>query len=115
MVFGWQQITFSDNAHTGEHDMSAHTPGPWESEETEHRISSSHWIMAGEHQSICIGAIIHFSGEHAQSDANARLIAAAPDLLKACKVILDHIGKECTAPHRQTLLSAIAKAEGATT
>ncbi len=47
-------------------------------------------------------------------EANARLIAAAPDLLAACKAALDWVGLDgdhISEPTRSTLLAAIAKAE----
>ena len=86
--------------------MSAHTPGPWKvvkydnnalgisTEETENEICYS----------------LHLRS------ANARLIAAAHDLLAACKTAskLSFIG-EMAAKCKFMLDDAIAKAEGTTT
>lgn len=58
--------------------MSKPTPGPW-------RIVNDYEIfgVTGE-----IGVINH-SSLNAQAFADARLIAAAPQLLEACKAVLD--------------------------
>ena len=96
--------------------MSKHTPGPW-------------GIMKGDH-----GPMI-FSGEcgravamlarqvtTAEREANARLIAAAPELLEALEVMLngDEMGEyECQRTgfprmiqRREKARAAIAKAKG---
>lgn len=48
--------------------------------------------------------------------ANARLIAAAPELLEALKLaeehLLDDYGPEFTHPHAEIIRKAIEKAEG---
>ena len=65
--------------------MSKHTPGPW----TEHKWNSE------EHQVSALGGTVALvSHSHSlitdeQADANATLIAAAPELLAACKLALD--------------------------
>ena len=48
--------------------------------------------------------------EHTENEANARLIAAAPDLLDACKSILRDYGYDSSI--RTQMKSVIAKAEG---
>ena len=54
----------------------------------------------------------------AETEANARLIAAAPELLEACeRVLVAHIsantkGEVVTDPYGEILKQAIAKAEG---
>lgn len=57
--------------------MSAHTPGPWKAHKTNQARSGLpefeiHWSDIGE----CVAEIVH-------GEANASLIAAAPDLLAA--------------------------------
>lgn len=61
--------------------MSEHTPGPWHMQLTDHRrIRSAH-----ENEAVCWV----YSGNKFRADsavlADANLIAAAPDLLAACK------------------------------
>jgi sigma54-dependent transcription regulator len=114
-----------------------HTPGPWVSiddyevsVDAESNIGNeiaAWWVVGnpdvgnGE-----VAAILHFYGsEEARADANARLIAAAPDLLAALKslgrCVLDQvesdIGRECRSrdlpKEWHTAAAAIAKAEGA--
>lgn len=90
--------------------MSAHTPGPWKAEYSE----GDEWdVLAGESLPIA-----YISGWACSSvEANARLIAAAPDLLAALKAarvfVAQRAGYSDVAD--QTLVdvdAAIAKAEG---
>lgn len=92
--------------------MSGHTPGPWR------------WKDAGECDSYrgllinkrivaanSVSPGIVFGGLGAESEANARLIAAAPELLEACKAFVE--GDESRfMPGYHDALAAIAKAEG---
>jgi hypothetical protein len=45
-------------------------------------------------------------------EANAHLIAAAPDMLEALKVALAHISGDPFGTSHNTILAAISKAEG---
>lgn len=66
--------------------MSKHQPGPWKCAATglarsgmpEYEI---HWSDAGE----CVAEVVH-------GEANARLIAAAPELLEACVAAIEATG-----------------------
>ncbi|KPF66092.1 hypothetical protein IP84_16900 [beta proteobacterium AAP99] len=90
--------------------MSKHTPGPWRAycrdigyvEGTEWSEDEFlQWEVEGPEEPIGRGSF--FQGD-------ARLIAAAPELLDACKKALYALkGRE----HDQFLRDAIAKAEGA--
>ena len=61
--------------------MSKHTPGPWEAKEDEY----GHWgIYASGGECIAIT-------EEREDEANARLIAAAPDMLKLLKGTLRYL------------------------
>ena len=61
-----------------------HTPGPWNLKENFRKKPALHlsWTIQTVDQ-----VLAHVSGGHtgAEEDANARLIAAAPELLEACK------------------------------
>jgi hypothetical protein len=69
--------------------MSKHTPGPW----TEHKWNTE------EHQISALGGTVALvSHSHSlisdeSADANARLIAAAPDLLAACEALLAYANR----------------------
>jgi hypothetical protein len=86
--------------------MSKHTPGPW--------TIADEWdgtsIKAGQ---FYVTHTIQSCGFHetevdkAVTQANARLIAAAPDLLEACKAALSD-----DQPYIEKCKAAIAKATG---
>ena len=85
--------------------MSKHTKGPWE--------VRADWIV-GFNGALHVATIPRaFDGDY--SEANALLIAAAPDLLAACKEALRMV-RNCTGNWtlgvEDMLERAIAKAEG---
>lgn len=103
-----------------------HTPGPWtaliEGEST--WGSDSHSVVAGEHFAGVADVMIeceasthgedgvtHVTQEH--GIANARLIAAAPDLLEALIAVLAYCVEDEGQPTVATARAAIAKATGA--
>lgn len=59
-------------------ENTQHTPGPWMALEPE--SSEEHWEIEDG-----FGHTATVYGDDAEAEANARLIAAAPDLLAACK------------------------------
>ena len=88
-----------------------HTPGPWSNE------YDGSLVMAG--QVVC--GCDHLSPDRAdyeEAKANARLIAAAPELLEVAKAILKRFDLEDIntifpgSALRDDLRKAIAKAEG---
>lgn len=89
--------------------MSKHTPGPWRTE-YETRIESGP-VVAGKGWRI---AEVGRDPESGDWRCNARLIAAAPELLNALKAFVSPSGAPCKPQaedyHRAYL--AIAKAEG---
>ena len=101
--------------------MTSHTPGPWRTGEDGHNILSA---QPGERPKM-LASVYHDLGgvggltskEHAEAHANARLMAAAPDLLAACRAVdewYDLVRQdypEMLAPY-QAVQAAIAKAEG---
>lgn len=80
--------------------MSKHTLGPWGFTK-----GITVWVMAGP---IHV-ATIPRAADGDWSEANAFLIAAAPDLLEALKAIEDHHNE--TEEWREIARAAIAKAE----
>ena len=71
-----------DQESGGRDGMSKHTPGPWvTSRENVYEYSRGHLLGA---KRICV-----VDDWIPSNEANARLIAAAPDLLAACKMISD--------------------------
>jgi hypothetical protein len=113
--------------------MSTHTPGPWNArrapKETEVasvggiEVSLSRgdqWAIDADDRWIELATVYTSGGEfETTSEANARLIAAAPDLLAALKDVLDLLDewmRDNTGSRELELLerceAAIAKAEG---
>jgi hypothetical protein len=98
--------------------MSGHTPGPWKlTEET----TIGRPCITGRIGLIAMLAVHDVGDAEWDADtANARLIAAAPDLLAACEAVLsnlDHLsdvwGQEgVTRTVQDRLRAAIAKAKG---
>ena len=99
--------------------MSKHTPGPWRAvcrkSPIEHDLRGLHkWsigqpVSAGSdwfEQTVC-WIIPRVFGEMAGHAANARLIAAAPDMLEVLENIAD--GPNRTPPE---IVAVIAKAKG---
>jgi hypothetical protein len=105
--------------------MSKHTQGPWIPACTCNSATHRHPAILSDHGQV---AIATFQGSEAATDEIARLIAAAPDLLAAAKLVIawyeaedDHSKADfyqrmemCRTSEAATR-AAIAKAEGATT
>jgi hypothetical protein len=99
--------------------MSNHTPGPWRHVRDRSFSCYDHpgtkWGAASiEADSGCVQQLAH--GTHdslypQETDANIRLIAAAPDLLAACKVLALSDRTKDPMALRQ-LRAAVAKADG---
>jgi hypothetical protein len=104
--------------------MSKHTPGPWRAAKGTHEIFIQCAAPTGPYDVATI-TTLEENGEQskAETQANARLIAAAPELLKALKAALewsqsDIDGFEDISPTEEMLearidiiQAAIAKAE----
>ncbi len=89
-------------------NKATHTPGPWRKGE----MCGGTISIEADNPGATVGRIhVYYNGNSSPSEANANLIAAAPDLLAACKAMLldrtrdDHTSRIATA--------AVEKAEGA--
>lgn len=106
-----------------------HTPGPWRVDETKDLGAYGVWTDypthpgydgAGYESQICDVIPLGKEISRDQRDANARLIAAAPDLLAACKEFVRVNGFngyefDSNEPSLyRMIVDAIAKAEGRT-
>lgn len=87
-----------------------HTPGPWEFEPTGH--GPGH--IAADCEGAIRDGVATVWGRTSEDtfDANARLIAAAPDLLAACKGLIENIDNPDWSDIDK-IRAAIARAEGA--
>jgi hypothetical protein len=94
--------------------MSKHTPGPWECENYDNKLFVIADHMTGS------PAVCRILGSDATVNADANLIAAAPDLLAALQNVMswirnwspDFTEDEDWDDDRNAALAAIAKAEG---
>lgn len=91
---------------------TAHTRGPWQ---LSNATPAGRFV--GSSPDGVLGIAMAFGDTPDEQDANARLIAAAPDLLEACQAILTLLEQgqadTLTLEHDGAYLrAAIAKAEG---
>lgn len=96
-----------------------HTPGPWSQDPTG---DLGWWVVGTPEAEVC--NVAHYHARDRAARGNARVIAAAPDLLDACReavnVLADYIptleAKGASLNYGRTvvgqLLLAIARAEG---
>lgn len=83
----------------------SHTPGPWEA--TAPSAANGWWIVSAAHGEVG-------SGDGGYEEADARLIAAAPDMLAALQVVechFDAVGNQTKMA--ADVVRAIMKATGA--
>ncbi len=78
------------------------TPGPW------HQSTSSPDVVLA--RSVVVAFSLRPGGSYLESIANARLIAAAPDLLRAAELVLATQPLDASAS--ALLLDAVVKAAG---
>ena len=90
-----------------------HTPGPWSTSEWPSREKDYIRIFAG---TTYVGSVGNSDDPFERTEANARLIKAAPDLLAACEAVIS-AGESENLPTTvyDAVEAAIAKAEGGTT
>lgn len=87
----------------------SHTPGPWFFDLNTGGLDYSIYESAANsvERDYYSGALAEVN-----SESNARLIAAAPELLEACKLMVDDQSPENHLHNLEMLRLAIAKAEG---
>jgi hypothetical protein len=86
---------------SGQGSGSAHTPGPYSYGDA---FAPGQWTMRTVRSVYAAGAVIaHVNCAWGNGEANAALIAAAPDLLEALRAMLTvHDHGECEAMHPDT-------------
>ena len=94
-----------------------HTPGPWEAYVATWRgvdvvaIAEKQTELPTKRRLVCI--ITELASINKSDEANAKLIAAAPDLLEACSKLLEAIELGMNLPPAvKAAVLAISKAEG---
>jgi len=96
--------------------MSQHTPGPWEVQKTSHLeiyITQPHNLP--NRKPGFYAEVRRFTPNSAEVEANARLIAAAPEMLKALEMLVEKIkNDEWFEDWSKIATSVIAKAKGKT-
>jgi len=95
-----------------------HTPGPWATDEYGNEITAGNVLIGRAHSVMSASAkerkkfeVIGFD-DVATLDANARLIAAAPELLDALISALKYLPSDTSAEDTAKAHAAIAKATG---
>ena len=94
--------------------MSKHTPGPWVVVGSRTKYVEARLVVSLMQEVAACGPTLADEGYGQQQEANARLIAAAPDLLEALKELAD-CGAEAWGEDRPCVKwarAAIAKATG---
>lgn len=68
-----------------------HTPGPWRTDHHEHNEPHQNIRIKGSYRTVCTVWIddAPVPDYNAEQESNARLIAAAPELLEALKAAID--------------------------
>ncbi len=118
--------------------MSGHTPGPWKAHNQDVTVERElgddgvrFWDVVGEgpwRGAVCtVHSAVHIDGISLdERDANARLIATAPDMLAACESVIPKgvcltnknipddftVSLDCTMGDLRNIAAAIAKARG---
>lgn len=94
--------------------QSSFTPGPWVVRTIDQSLATVE-TQDGEYI-ICNAAQLRgddWKTEHAERKANARLIAAAPDLLAALQRIVAVLDKQVASPHLAERASPLTQAKAA--
>ncbi len=86
----------------------SHTPGPWEAVYANYTTVHT---VAGNETIASIGGL--WDREVSEFDANATLIAAAPELLQACKAMIDAQGADGHTQWEAQMTQALDQIENA--
>ena len=84
--------------------MSKHTPGPWDYSPVRGSVALLHIYCADNKGPF------HVERSDAETDANAKLIAASPDLLEALQAVVNYGVMTGDDWIEEKVLAAIAKA-----
>ena len=74
--------------------MNAHTPGPWHVSAGSSPGNPRVIVESDAGLPVCALSLRGVQGDTRRMEANARLIAAAPDLLEACQTFAEWLGRE---------------------
>ena len=111
---GHEARRLANKRMTGMSD-SKHTPGPWSVSDETTRDGLRSKLIHGMPEGMLAIVRVEHQGRY-YGDANARLIAAAPDLLHALLCLKDWVEDHAVKPleisEMQTAIAAITKAEG---
>ena len=89
----------------------SYTPGPWQASwEVDEWFVSDHGKQWSCVATVSANELGRRRVEDDEAEANARLIAAAPELLEACRLALRHHDKAEVNDLRECLIAVIAKA-----
>lgn len=92
--------------------MNKHTPGPWKYSGDIAKHDNSHIIHSEKQKWIAAALDFNRFDRDEEVKANANLIAAAPELLEACKMACAFVPVDTEPSNLAFLLKVIAKAEG---
>lgn len=93
--------------------MSKHTPGPWvirQGDEWTNSIVTQHGTLPNGEANDWEVASYNLRRDEAK--ANARLIAAAPELLEALRVAFGHVDRDTHWNDHALIAAVLAKLEG---
>jgi hypothetical protein len=99
--------------------VSGHTPGPWHvggigGATAKAGKTDARRVWAADAAAVCDISTRRLLGAKSapEEDANARLIAAAPELLEALEIALRYVRSEGSGQEIEQCIDAIAKATG---
>lgn len=94
--------------------MSKHTPGPWETDKADHDVPYQDIKIKAARRTVCTVWIDDAPCHdfNAEQDANARLIASAPELLAALRLFSGDNSTHTEVERIAAARAVIAKATG---